>query len=90
MTNNYTPIDCGFHDILLHYATKGKYAKVNYYDEFGGIRTEMSVIKDVYTQAGEEFMLLANGYKIRLDKLIALDEYIAPQHQDFLDLSCDC
>lgn len=70
MQNTYQPISCSYHDILLAQATKRLYSKIEYYTEIGELMTTMSVIKDIYTKKGEEFMELANGEIIRYGNFI--------------------
>ncbi len=67
----YRPIDCGFHDRLLHHATRRDTLEL-VIDE-GGIQTKIStVIEDVYTQSGAEFARLADGRILRLDQILGL------------------
>lgn len=87
---SYHPIDCGFHDILLDRATRQAYCKIFYYTPLREFTKANAVIKDVYTQDQEEFMKLATGEIIRLDRIIVVDEYVAPGYPDFLDFTCDC
>lgn len=71
--NPYKPIDCGFHDVLLELATFHRVVEIIFRDESGQIQTFHDQIKDVFTRAGEEFMLIGRGQLIRLDHLIMVE-----------------
>lgn len=86
----YKPIDCGFHDVLLHVATRRIYSRIHYITDIGEICYIDALINDVFTRNKEEFMVLASGEEIRLDKIIQVNEQISPHHTDFIDYSCDC
>ena len=82
MYTDYRPINCDFHDHLLDRATRRASVRVTYSTKDGKV-TKESVIKDVYTKKGEEFMLLSTGNVIRLDHLIEVDGIPLPK-----DASC--
>ncbi|MGF1638578.1 MAG: hypothetical protein ACFCUU_15985 [Cyclobacteriaceae bacterium] len=73
MKHSYKPIDCSYHDLLLDRATRKKSCRIIYKNDDNMVETVESVIVDVYTKSGEEFMLLENKHLIRLDKLISVD-----------------
>ncbi|TAG88976.1 MAG: hypothetical protein EAZ20_07495 [Bacteroidetes bacterium] len=87
----YSPIDCNFHDFLLSLATLKKYCKIQYFTETHEFITLNSIIKDVFTTAEkEEFVLLLEDEKIRLDRLVSLDGVFSPKYAHIQDFSCDC
>ncbi|TAF98716.1 MAG: hypothetical protein EAZ44_11075, partial [Cytophagia bacterium] len=59
---DYQPIDCSFHDILLDNATKKKYHKIQYFTNLHEFITTDSIIKDVFTENKEEFLVLICNY----------------------------
>ena len=85
----YSPIYCGFHDYLEHYATRKQYIQIQYFDSINAFRNTHSIIKHIYSIKGEEFLELVSGEKIRLDKLISVNGHQNPVH-GFDDLSCEC
>jgi Rho-binding antiterminator len=90
MTTPYVPINCSFHDVLLEKATLREYCKIQYFTEIREFLTCHALIKDVFTQAGEEFALLSTGESIRLDRLVSVNGTLAPQYTHIKDFSCDC
>lgn len=73
MTHAYQPVDCSAHDSLLEVATFRRLVEIIFRDESGQIQTFHDRIRDVFTRAGEEFVLLDRGQLIRLDHLILVD-----------------
>lgn len=70
--DNYTPIDCGFHDRLEALATTRKRVAVTHALETEA-RVSEGVIEDIWTTpAKEEFLRLDDGCEIRLDRILAL------------------
>ncbi len=91
MEQKYTPINCSFHDILLSLATEKKYCKIQYFTDIHEFITVNSIVKEVFTIAEkEEFMLLLEDEKIRLDRLVSINGIFAPQYTHIQDFSCDC
>jgi Rho-binding antiterminator len=50
--------------------------EIEYETEIGNSIKISETIKNVYTKNGEEFMLLANGESVRLDKILSVDGVI--------------
>ena len=75
----YSPIHCGFHDVLESTAVRRVICKIIFQEETGAVRTETTRISDVYSSGGEEFVLLESGSKIRLDKIQSVDGAVNPR-----------
>ena len=90
MNVSYLPINCNFYDVILEKATLREYCKVQYFTEIHEFITCNALIKDVFTQAGEEFAMLSTGESIRLDKIVSINGILAPQYAYITDFSCDC
>lgn len=73
MNQHYQPIDCAAHDTLLEVATFQRLVEIVFRDESGQIQTYHDRIRDVFTRAGDEFLLLGRGQLIRLDHLILVE-----------------
>lgn len=86
----YHPIDCGFHDVLLHLATRRIYSRIHYITPIGEWLYTDALIKDVFTRNKEEFAELATGEQIRLDRIVQVNEQVSPHYADFTEFSCDC
>ncbi|MCX2742551.1 hypothetical protein OO013_01670 [Mangrovivirga sp. M17] len=79
MEKPYKPISCSFYDYLEAYIIEGSQHKVIYKSEQGSMETTYVKLKDLRTDSGEEFLYLENGTKLRLDKLIGIDEILVDQ-----------
>ena len=68
----YKPISCSYHDYLLELATFKKLVPIVYLHDNIEVKTE-SIIVDVYTKKGAEFLITKNGITIQLDHLISVN-----------------
>jgi Rho-binding antiterminator len=73
MTEPYRPIACDFHDELCLCAMHQRACAIEYRDESGQPVSVKDRIEDVYTEGKEEFLRLAGGAVVRLDRLISVD-----------------
>jgi Rho-binding antiterminator len=69
----YKPISCDFHSELELLALKGTLCKILYKIDNGNITHTNGIIKDLYTSNKEEFLLLQDSTKIRLDRLVSVN-----------------
>lgn len=78
MDQSYKPINCNFHDILLDRATRRVVVKLVYLS-LGVLVEKETIFKDVFTKTGEEFLLMGDGEKIRLDQISSVDGISLPK-----------
>lgn len=90
MTTDYKPIDCGFHDELEAAATLRRHVLLQYFSDLHELRVESVVIRDLGIRDRAEYAQLSNGEEVRLDRIMRLDEKIAPQYKEYPDFSCGC
>lgn len=69
----YQPISCDFYDELELLALRKTVATIVIRQENDATKEIESRIKTFYTKDKEEFMILANGEEIRLDKLVSVN-----------------
>jgi transcriptional antiterminator Rof (Rho-off) len=74
MQNTYTPISCALYDTLEDLAVKKEKVTIKYLNENSDIQTVYDMIADFQTKNKEEFMILQNRLKIRLDKIIEIND----------------
>lgn len=77
MSRPYRPIDCSFYDRLEEAATMRRRVGLRFYADGSETYTE-GVITDLLIREGAEWLVLADGRRIRLDDLIALDAHLMP------------
>jgi len=90
MTTDYKPIDCSFHDELEAAATLRRHVLLQYFSDLHELRVESVVIRDLGIRDRAEYAQLSNGEEVRLDRIMRLDEKIAPQYKEYPDFSCGC
>lgn len=69
----YRPIACGLHDELLLRALRRTPVPIAFLGPRGGVRKRRGVPVDVRTRDAAEYLLLADGTEIRLDRLVQVD-----------------
>lgn len=73
----YIPIDCSFYDRLEEAATLRREVRLRYRD--GDMEAEVrGVIADLGIADGAEWLTMEDGFRLRLDQLIALDDHEVP------------
>jgi RimJ/RimL family protein N-acetyltransferase/transcriptional antiterminator Rof (Rho-off) len=75
----YSPIDCDFYDELESLATLKTEAEIIFKNEIGVHVKTKATIKTFFTKQKAEFMELADGTILRLDKLINVNGKPVPQ-----------
>lgn len=70
MEDKYIPISCGSYDQLEEWAVKKTCCNISYFDDNKIEVTMKSKIINFITKDKEEFLVLENGTKIRLDKIM--------------------
>ncbi len=70
--SGYLPIDCGLHDELQLRVLRKRPVDV-VYDHGDGSQRVSSVLVDVYSRDGAEYLRLEDGTDIRLDHLREVD-----------------
>lgn len=75
----YRAVNCDFHDVLESVATLGKTVNIEVQLPDGDTQTYRSVIGDVFSKDGAEYIALRTGESIRLDHLISVDSKSSKQ-----------
>ena len=68
----YTPIACGFHDRLEHWAVRREPVEVLWRTPEAE-RTARTTIDDVFARDGADWVRLGTGETVRADALISVD-----------------
>ncbi len=69
----YAPIDCGLYDHLEVFAIHRKPIAIEYNELADVVKLDGVVIETTIIKDGEEFLKLASGEEVRLDKLLVVD-----------------
>lgn len=71
--NKYTPISCSFYDRIEASIVLRKTVSLVYHTPSGEEKLLETRLQDTQTKEGEEFVVLASGEKIRMDRIVSLD-----------------
>jgi len=74
----YVPVNCGFYDHFEAAITLKKTVNISYYDTNGNVKDITNKPIDLIQKNGEEFLLLEDQTKIRLDYIITFDNESNP------------
>jgi Rho-binding antiterminator len=74
----YQAISCEYHDMLEILAMRRKVVGVLYVNAQDERQARVSTISDVFTQGGEEYLVMGTGEAVRLDRLVAVDNRPLP------------
>lgn len=74
----YVPIDCHFHDRLEELAVTKAECTIEFWDADGVACSLNTRVEDVFARNGEEFIDLASGHRVRLDRLIRVNGHSLP------------
>jgi Rho-binding antiterminator len=77
MPDKYLPINCSFYDRLEAAATLKQTVTLRY-KEGSAERIEEGIIVDLFIRDGAEYLQTERGFTLRLDDLVALDEWEVP------------
>jgi len=72
LTKPYTPVACDLIDIIEIFATNSQKVTLIFTDNHMKIKRKVT-FKSWFAETGEEFLLLEEGTKIRLDNIIAIN-----------------
>jgi len=60
-------------DMLREYLTTGRMAEVVYRDGAGQVCIAHDIIRDIFSRAGKDFILLGRGEMVGVDHVITID-----------------
>lgn len=74
----YEPISCAVHDRLEALAVLGRTVRLVHRTSEGAAERVRSRILDIYALEGAEYLLLENGQRIRLDRIVEFSGSTSP------------
>lgn len=70
----YSPINCNYYDFILDLSTKKQIVNIRYISDINTETLENGFISDVYTKDKAEYLVLNNSIRVRLDKIISIND----------------
>ncbi len=80
---NYQPIDCNFYDNFEAAIVQRRAVDLVYLDADGNPVEDTTLLHDLKTNQTEEFVQLASGEWLRLDRIVSMDGVAAGQSCSF-------
>lgn len=72
LSDHYKPVDCGWYDYLEIYSMRKTTVTIKFTKD-GKTKNIITKIEDLHTKNKEEFALLSDGMKLRLDHIISIE-----------------
>lgn len=76
--DRYRPVSCSLHDRLEAAAVRRELVRVDFVSPGGASHVTEGTIRDIVTREGAEYLLMASGFEIRLDRVTALSPRPSP------------
>jgi Rho-binding antiterminator len=74
----YQPIDRVFFDYVSAVAQQKKFLRIEFLTDLHEYYKKDAVIREVTNEGGEEYLVLASGEKLRLDRVISVGGTTSP------------
>ena len=78
MKEKYIPISCDFYDELELWAIRKTNCKFVYLNDTNERQTIEGVIENLFAKEKIEYLLLENGFQLRLDRLVSVNDKPMP------------
>lgn len=72
-----------YHDMLTALTAQRKYVRIFYFTDLHELLSVTSIINRIATEADGEYLELASGDTIRLDRVVNVDGVYAPGQEDY-------
>ncbi|PTX21530.1 Rho-binding antiterminator [Pontibacter mucosus] len=82
MTTTYKPIDRTYFNHLKALADSRAGVRLQYYTDIREFITQFVTLKGLATKGEEEYLLLASGEEVRLDRIVRVDDKPAPGYDE--------
>ncbi|GAA4438738.1 hypothetical protein GCM10023188_34520 [Pontibacter saemangeumensis] len=82
MEQAYKQVDRDFVAVLADLVAKQPFIRIQYYSEIREFINVTAVPKELIEKNGEEYLRLATGEEIRLDRLVRIGDHRAPGYSE--------
>ncbi len=82
LSNTYKPINCDLHSHIEDHIVKKNRVNMYYLDENGNKKNMTTILVDVWTENGKEFLRADSNLSLRLDQITRINDL------DFTAASC--
>ncbi len=89
-TASYQPIDRAFYNTLAKAAEARQFVRLEYLTDLSEFIKADVALRRLFTQDGVEYLELATGDTIRLDRVVSISGQLSPHFPGYANYSCDC
>ncbi len=83
MESNYIPIAEGFRRTVEALVSRRKSVHINYVTDLRELLSATAIIKELRNKNQADYAVLSNGEEIRLDRLVRVDNVLAPGYEGY-------
>ncbi|GAA4411926.1 hypothetical protein GCM10023187_38410 [Nibrella viscosa] len=87
-TTTYKPIDPGFYEEIKSAVAQRKLVRMEYLTDLHEYIRADALLKRIYTEDDAEYIELASGATIRLDKIVSIDGKLSPDYPGYENFAC--
>ncbi|AZT84710.1 hypothetical protein EHN06_14780 [Marinobacter sp. NP-4(2019)] len=73
LSNPQQPVHWSIHEFLQEHLFSSRILEIVYRDDAGQVQIIHDVIRDLFSRAGQEFVLIGRGQMLRLDHVVMVD-----------------
>ncbi|WP_242919972.1 hypothetical protein [Pontibacter liquoris] len=82
MSQPYSPIDPAFKDALEELIAQKAYVRIQYFSDIREFLTRNALLKELHKAPDGEYLHLATGEEIRLDRIVRIGDRPAPGYDE--------
>lgn len=87
-TTDYKPIDPGFYEEIKLAAAQRKLVRMEYLTDLHEYIRADALLKRLYIENEAEYVELASGVTIRLDKIVSIAGKLSPDYPGYENFAC--
>lgn len=73
LSNTQQSVHWSIHEFLREHLFSSRILEIVYRDDAGQVQIVHDVIRDLFSRAGQEFVLIGRGQMLRLDHVVMVD-----------------
>lgn len=83
MESDYKPVAGHFRQSMESLVAERKKATLNYLTELRELLTTTGLVREIIRRDGAEYASMSNGEEIRLDRIVRVDNTLAPGYEGY-------
>ena len=83
MESDYRPVESHFRGAMEALVAERKKVTFNYITDLRELLTTTGLVREITRRDGTEYVSLSNGEEIRLDRIVRVDNTLAPGYESY-------